>query len=103
MRRLALRPVGTSRYNLRKNQKDACLCTAECVVEILRMAGHNDRADELEQRFLGFIKQSGAKPMIHSSPGGAGETVMGDRCHSVVAEELLGLAHTHQGGAHEAV
>lgn len=61
MRRVAIQPSGKSRYNLRKNQKEACLCTAECVVEILRMAGVDDRADELEQRFLAFIKQSGAK------------------------------------------
>lgn len=61
MRRVALRPSGKSRYNLRKNQKDACLCTAECVVEILRMAGDVSQADELEQRFLAFINQSGAK------------------------------------------
>jgi len=62
MRRVAIRPAGKSRYNLRKNQKEACLCTAECVVEILRMAGAEETADELECRFLAFIKQSGAKP-----------------------------------------
>jgi DTW domain-containing protein YfiP len=62
LRRVALRPSAGSRYNLRKNQKEACLCTAECVIEILRSTGAEETADELEQRFLAFIKQSGAKP-----------------------------------------
>jgi DTW domain-containing protein YfiP len=62
MRRVGLRPAAGSRYNLRKNQKEACLCTAECVIEILRVTGATETADELERRFLAFIKQSGAKP-----------------------------------------
>jgi DTW domain-containing protein YfiP len=63
-RRVSLKPVGKSRYSLRKNQKEACLCTAECVIEILRCQGNNDAADLLEERFLAFIRQSGAKPAV---------------------------------------
>ena len=62
VRRVCLKPAGKSRYNLRKNQKEDCLCTAECVVEILRSTGDNATADQLQERFLAFIRQSGAKP-----------------------------------------
>jgi DTW domain-containing protein YfiP len=61
MRRVGLTPTGMSRYNLRKNQKEACLCTAECVIEILRGIGDDEVADRLEEGFLAFISQSGAK------------------------------------------
>ena len=61
VRRVCLTPTGTSRYTLRKNQKEACLCTAECVIEILRSTGNDAAADELEEGFLAFIRQSGAK------------------------------------------
>jgi DTW domain-containing protein YfiP len=61
VRRVALKPEGKSRYTLRKNQKEDGLCTAECVIQILRCAGNNKDADELEERFLAFIRQSGAK------------------------------------------
>ena len=64
VRRVGLTPSGMSRYNLRKNQKEACLCTAECVIEILRCVGDAATADRLEEEFLAFIKQSGAKPAI---------------------------------------
>jgi DTW domain-containing protein len=64
VRRVGLTPSGTSRYNLRKNQKEACLCTAECVIEILRSTGDAVAADRLEEGFLAFIRQSGAKPAM---------------------------------------
>jgi DTW domain-containing protein YfiP len=64
VRRVNLTPTGKSRYNLRKNQKEACLCTAECVIEILRSTGDIVAADQLENDFLAFIKQSGAKPTL---------------------------------------
>jgi DTW domain-containing protein YfiP len=60
-RRIGLTPTGISRYNLRKNQKNACLCTAECVIEILRGIGDDEVADRLEEGFMAFISQSGAK------------------------------------------
>ena len=64
VRRVNLTPTGKSRYNLRKNQKEACLCTAECVIEVLRSTGNAAAADQLEERFLAFIKQSGAKSAV---------------------------------------
>ena len=60
VRRICLKPAGTSHYNLRKNQKDACLCTAECVIEILRSTGHIEQAERLQERFLAFIRPPGA-------------------------------------------
>lgn len=63
-RRIGLAPTAPSRYNLRKNQKESCLCTAECVIEILRGIGDYSTADRLEAAFLGFIRQSGAKQII---------------------------------------
>lgn len=68
VRRVCLKPAGPSRYTLRKNQKTACLCTAECVIEVLRIAGHQATANHLEERFLAFISQSGAKPAIGPEP-----------------------------------
>lgn len=61
VRRVNLTPRGKSRYTLRKNQKEACLCTAECVIELLRSTGDELAADRLEESFLAFISQSGAK------------------------------------------
>ncbi len=67
VRRVCLKPVGKSRYTLRKNQKEDCLCTAECVIEILRSTGDNATANQLEERFLAFIRQSGAKPSLQEA------------------------------------
>ncbi|MDR3580777.1 MAG: DTW domain-containing protein [Oryzomonas sp.] len=60
LRRVCLKPAGKSLYNLRKNQKEACLCTAECVIEILRNKGRIEEAERLEERFLAFIRPPGA-------------------------------------------
>ncbi|KAB0672541.1 DTW domain-containing protein [Oryzomonas sagensis] len=59
LRRVCLKPTGKSLYNLRKNQKEACLCTAECVMEILRSTGRNEEAERLRERFLAFIRPPG--------------------------------------------
>jgi DTW domain-containing protein YfiP len=58
-RRISLKPNGSSLYNLRRNQKEDCLCTAECVVEILRRRGWNELAERLQERFLAFIRPPG--------------------------------------------
>ncbi len=55
-RRIALKPVLTSRYNLRKNQKEFGLCTAECVIEILRLIGQKEHAERLEELFLSNMR-----------------------------------------------
>jgi len=60
LRRVCLKPAGKSLYNLRKNQKDACLCTAECVILILRSMGRFEEAARLEEHFLAFIRPPGA-------------------------------------------
>ncbi|HEY8569971.1 tRNA-uridine aminocarboxypropyltransferase [Microbulbifer sp.] len=52
--RLNLASEQGSRYRLRRNQKSFGLCTAECVVEILRGKGYQAIADRLEQQFLCF-------------------------------------------------
>lgn len=59
IRRICLHTNEKSVYNLRKNQKEACLCTAECVIEVLRRAGRDAEADELYERFLAFIRPQG--------------------------------------------
>jgi DTW domain-containing protein YfiP len=69
VRRIGITPTGKSRYTLRRNQKEACLCTAECVIEILRCVGDDAAADRLEEGFLAFIRQSGAKQAIVKGDG----------------------------------
>jgi DTW domain-containing protein len=78
VRRICLKPVGRSRYNLRKNQKEACLCTAECVIEVLRGKGETALADHLEERFLAFIRQSGAKASPAVAPLTGNESATAD-------------------------
>lgn len=60
VRRVSLKPAGKSRYNLRKNQKESGLCTAECVIELLRSTGHHDAAERLEERFLAYMRPAAA-------------------------------------------
>ena len=45
----------SSSYHLRRNQVEGGMCTAECVVELLRVKGDVDLADELEEEFFSFI------------------------------------------------
>ena len=59
MRRICLNTDEKSVYNLRKNQKDYGLCTAECVIRVLRLSGYNAEADKLQERFLAFIRPPG--------------------------------------------
>lgn len=67
-RRIALKPGLASRYNLRKNQKESGLCTAECVIEILRCAGQPDTAERLEQFFLSQMRPPQAVRRGRSAP-----------------------------------
>jgi len=74
IRRICLKPAGKSVYNLRKNQKVSGLCTAECVIEILRCIGQAEDAEQLESQFLAFITRSGAKTLdsdVRDVPMGA--------------------------------
>ncbi len=66
-RRISLDTGEKSVYNLRKNQKEFGLCTAECVVEVLRLSGNIAEADRLLERFLAFIRPQGS--MRGAMPG----------------------------------
>jgi DTW domain-containing protein YfiP len=67
IRRISLDTGTKSVYNLRKNQKEFGLCTAECVIEVLRRAGEIADAERLHERFLAFIRPPGV--MRGSMPG----------------------------------
>ena len=59
IRRISLDTGEKSVYNLRKNQKEFGLCTAECVIEVLRRSGNAAEAERLQEEFLAFIRPSG--------------------------------------------
>lgn len=59
IRRISLNTAEKSVYNLRKNQKESGLCTAECVIEVLRLSGNIAEAERLHERFLAFIRPPG--------------------------------------------
>ncbi|WP_226703744.1 DTW domain-containing protein [Microbulbifer elongatus] len=54
LKRVALNVTETSRYTLRRNQRQGGLCTAECVIEILRQKGQGALAAEMESEFAAF-------------------------------------------------
>ena len=54
VKRVALNVTETSRYALRRNQRQGGLCTAECVIEILRRKGLGTLAAEIESEFAAF-------------------------------------------------
>jgi DTW domain-containing protein YfiP len=56
VRRVCLKPAEKSVYNLRKNQKESGLCTAECVIAILRSIGAREDAERLQERFLALLR-----------------------------------------------
>ncbi len=68
VRRISLKPGISSRYNLRKNQKESGLCTAECVIEILRCTGQMETAERLEQLFLSQMRPPQALRRGRSAP-----------------------------------
>ncbi|TLM79292.1 DTW domain-containing protein [Microbulbifer harenosus] len=57
--RVSLNSARGSRYRLRRNQKKEGLCTAECVVEILRNKDRHELADRLEEQFVHFNENGG--------------------------------------------
>lgn len=90
VRRISLRPGERSRYNLRKNQKASGLCTAECVVEILRLTGDHEAAERLQQGFLAMLRPESAMRgdlrgrQAVAAECGAAETI--DRCNEPAGE-----------------
>jgi DTW domain-containing protein YfiP len=75
-RRVSLKSAEASVYNLRKNQKVDGLCTAECVIEILRRIGRIEDAERLTSLFLAFLTRSGAKAL--PLPGARGGKARGN-------------------------
>ena len=53
--RLELIPTSQSKYNLRRNQLEGGLCTAECAIELLLARGKTRLANELDISFNNFI------------------------------------------------
>ena len=49
--RTQINPQQISQYQLRRNQPDGGLCTAECVMEILKAKNHTDIAERLNTAF----------------------------------------------------
>jgi DTW domain-containing protein YfiP len=60
--RVVLEANTASSYRLRRNQPEGGLCTAECVIEILRKQGEDNAADRLEAAFTQFNRA----PYAHS-------------------------------------
>jgi DTW domain-containing protein YfiP len=56
--RLKIAGAKKSIYSLRRNQKESGLCTAECAAEVLKVSGHLQQANEIEQQLVGFIEAS---------------------------------------------
>ncbi|AOS96070.1 DTW domain protein [Microbulbifer aggregans] len=55
--RVSLQPESSSNYQLRRNQLQGGLCTAECVVELLRVKGYREVAGDIEARFYEFNRR----------------------------------------------
>lgn len=49
-----LKTPNNSSYKLRNNQPEGGLCTIECIIELLKMKGHNKIASELTLKFKQF-------------------------------------------------
>ncbi len=52
--RIHIKPSAPSRYRLRRNQKQEGLCTAECVIELLKLDGDPAAARSVDARFNEF-------------------------------------------------
>ena len=55
--RAQIKPGQASQYQLRRNQPEGGLCTAECVMEILITKNHTDVAERLDAAFTLFNSQ----------------------------------------------
>jgi DTW domain-containing protein YfiP len=69
--RAHIKPRQISQYQLRRNQPEGGLCTAECVVEILIAKGQADMAKRLQSAFTIFnskISTVGTQPNIQARP-----------------------------------
>uniref|UniRef100_UPI00262BEB4A tRNA-uridine aminocarboxypropyltransferase n=1 Tax=Oceanispirochaeta sp. TaxID=2035350 RepID=UPI00262BEB4A len=57
MKIFSLSSDNESRYNIRRNQKEGGLCTAECVMELLKLKGEDQDAEILNNSFLNFLER----------------------------------------------
>lgn len=55
-----LKDIPASKYNLRRNQIDEGLCTAECAIEILKRTNHQQAAEQLAEKFHQFLASNRA-------------------------------------------
>lgn len=55
--RVSLQPESSSMYQLRRNQLQGGLCTAECAVELLRVKGYRTLAEDIAARFERFNRR----------------------------------------------
>ena len=69
MKRFVLPTGSGSLYNIRRNQTAGGLCTAECVIEILKLKQETERADLLHREFLAFLKRPISRMVYRESPG----------------------------------
>ena len=46
-----------SEYNIRRNQREGGLCTAECVIEALTIIGEDERADSVNAAFKALMNR----------------------------------------------
>lgn len=44
-----------SSYNLRRNQQEGCLCTAECIIELLSLKGLDEHSLKLRKQYDSFL------------------------------------------------
>jgi DTW domain-containing protein len=52
-----------SEFVLRRNQREGCLCTAECAIEILKDINQLEKSDKLSEAFMEHLKmKSTQKP-----------------------------------------
>ena len=56
--RVQLSTDNTSNYSLRRNQLEGGLCTAECVIELLRQSKQTELAEALNLNFTNFINSA---------------------------------------------
>jgi len=56
----------TSIYTLRRNQKQHGLCTAECVIEILKSNGHEIHAEHLHTKLIELVRQKKLPKVLQS-------------------------------------
>ncbi len=68
MKTFTLKSKKKSVYNLRRNQKDWGFCTAECVIELLKIKGDIENSEKLDRALLEFINDYKLGLQHHPDP-----------------------------------